>query len=225
MCLLHGLAGIRKGGQEGLQELQGFFHVAPADGGRHFGYHGVARYLAALNVVRQQTPVEADADFPVGYIQVEQPGKTVVVLNGQITALVEQRGNVGHVLGGGIEIFCHRFTATYFGRGYIETFQHLNQIGGRAAAEPVRVQTSFAEGVQQAEGIVDVWRGPREVVAVIVILQLLQCLFAGQFQAGGQHIQVLVHLCFHLFLRDAADGGVFGQHADVLDVVQFAEDA
>ena len=149
----------------------------------------------------------------------------VTILYGDVTALIEQRGDVGHPFGGGIKIFHHRFTAAYFlGRDMVFP-EHLYQVGRRAAAEPVGIQPSYAEGIQQTEGIVDVGRWPREVIAVVVVLQLLQRLFAAQFQAGSQHIQVLVHLRFHLFLSDATDGGIFGQHTDVLDVVQLAEDA
>ena len=38
-----------------------------------------------------------------------------------------------------------------------------------------------------------------------------------------KNINIVSHLCLHLLHRDAADGGKFGKHTDVLQIVQFAE--
>ena len=89
--------------------------------------------------MRQKTPVKTYADFAVGNVQIEQLGKLIIAFNRQITALVKQRSNIAHMLGGSIKIFRLHFTATDFGRRHRKTFQHLYQVGRRAAAEPVRV--------------------------------------------------------------------------------------
>ena len=64
-----------------------------------------------------------------------------------------------------------------------------------------------------------------EMVTVVIVLEFLHGLFAAYAHPSGQNVQVLVHLGGHFLFRDAADGGVFRQHADVFNVVQLAEDA
>ena len=63
------------------------------------------------------------------------------------------------------------------------------------------------------------------MVTVVIVLEFLHGLFAAYAHPSGQNVQVLVHLGGHFLFRDAADGGVFRQHADVFNVVQFTEDA
>ena len=63
------------------------------------------------------------------------------------------------------------------------------------------------------------------MVTVVIVLEFLHGLFAAYAHPSGQNVQVLVHLGGHFLFRDATDGGVFRQHADVLDIIQFAEDA
>ena len=63
------------------------------------------------------------------------------------------------------------------------------------------------------------------MVAVVSVLQLLQHLFIGQTELVGKTVDMPGHLRAHLLLRYATDGGVWLLHADVGNVVQFAEDA
>ena len=41
----------------------------------------------------------------------------------------------------------------------------------------------------------------------------------------GKNVNIVSHLCLHFLHRDTADGGKVGKHTDVLQIVQFAENA
>ena len=63
------------------------------------------------------------------------------------------------------------------------------------------------------------------MVAVVLGFQSGEGIFPAQTQPSGQNVQVRAHLGKDLLLRDAAYGCVLLQHADVLYVVELAEDA
>src|SRR5574344_588591 len=61
------------------------------------------------------------------------------------------------------------------------------------------------------------------MVAVVVAAQFLNCLFARKLLAGSKFVYVLGQLGQQFLFGYAAYSFIFGQHADVLYVVQFAE--
>ena len=63
------------------------------------------------------------------------------------------------------------------------------------------------------------------MVTVVIVLEFLHGLFAAYAHPFGQNVQVLVHLSGHFLFCDAADGSVFRQHTDILNVIQFTENA
>ena len=116
-------------------------------------------------------------------------------------------------------------SATNFRRNDIELPQHLDEICGSARTKPVVGVVVILEGIEKAEGIVDIGRRPREVIAVILLLQSLDGLFASYLLGLGEIVDIVGHLSEHLVLGYATHRGIVGTHGDVLQVVKFAEDA
>ena len=107
----------------------------------------------------------------------------------------------------------------------MELPQLLHQEGRRAALEPVTPEGSVLEGVEESEGVEDVGRGPCEMIAVILTPEGGECLLTCRALLGGHSVEVAGHLREDLVHRDAAHSCKLLVHADVLQVVQFAEDA
>ena len=63
------------------------------------------------------------------------------------------------------------------------------------------------------------------MIAIIVIFQFRKHFFARHFHTHGQYIHVIIHLSQHFFLADTANSSIRSIHTDVLDIIQFAEDA
>ena len=61
------------------------------------------------------------------------------------------------------------------------------------------------------------------MIAVIVLFQLTDDFVAGNLQLVSQKIKIIGHLGLHLLFTDTAEGSVWLVHADILNVVQFAE--
>ena len=116
-------------------------------------------------------------------------------------------------------------SATNFRRNDIELPQHLDEICGSARTKPVVGVVVILEGIEKAEGIVDIGRRPREVIAVILLLQSLDGFLASYLLSLGKVVDIVGHLRQHLVLGDAAHSSIVGAHGDVLQVVKLAEDA
>ena len=106
-------------------------------------------------------------------IQQVQTGERRIVLDGQITALIEQWGDVGHAFGRGIEVARFTLAPAYRLRNHLVFVQHLYQVGRRAATEPIRTDPAFAERSYQTKRIIDIGRGPGEMITVVIGFQLL----------------------------------------------------
>ena len=63
------------------------------------------------------------------------------------------------------------------------------------------------------------------MVSVVILFELPHGLFGGSAELSGQYFKVGCHLRPYFFLADAAYGGVFRQHADILNIVKLAKDA
>ena len=75
-----------------------------------------------------------------------QSGDTA--LDGEVSALVEQGDDVGQSFRGSVEIggVC-LYLSAQLGGGHAKLAQHLYQVGGCAATEPVCPNLAFGEGV------------------------------------------------------------------------------
>ena len=63
------------------------------------------------------------------------------------------------------------------------------------------------------------------MVTVIIRFQGTQGTLRRNAEVVGQTTDILAHLLTHFLLRDATERGVLREHADILDIVQLAEDA
>ena len=153
------VCGVGDGGEEGLQQAERAVHVLLHDGPVHFGHHGVGE-SRSLHIVGEEAPHQPDAYFLVGDVERVEFRQLVIVLDGDVSALVEQGGDALHAFGGGVEVGGDGFRSAYLGRHHVVFPQHLDEVGGRTAAKPVRVHPPVGEGVHQAEGVVDVGGRP-----------------------------------------------------------------
>ena len=166
-----------------------------------------------IYIVGQKALHQSYTYLPVGNVEGVKVGCPVIVLDGDIAALIEQGSNGFHALRGGIEGRGHDLNTGEVGGGSVELPHHLYKEGRRAALEPVTPEGSVLKGIEEAEGIEDVGRGPCEVIAVILTPEGGECLLTCCALLCGHSVEVAGHLREDLV------------HADVLQVVQFAEDA
>ena len=131
---------IRNGGEKLLKQTQGSIHIAQAYRTIHTAYGSKPHIGIVSQIVRQQTLHQSHPYLPVRNIQRVKLGIFIIVLYRDIAALIEQRRNSCHPLGRGIKTGSHSLHAVSHFRGKnMELAQHLYQIGGRAAAKPIRV--------------------------------------------------------------------------------------
>ena len=79
--------------------------------------------------------------------------------------------------------------------------------------------------VQQAEGVIDVLRLCREVIAVVAVLYPEEHLLGRVFIGLCHPFDVMLKHGLDFSLCESADGGELLQHGDVLQIVDGREDA
>ena len=179
MSFIIRVVALRNSRKKCLQHLQGLVHPPITNGNRHLGYHRVGVLRVPLHIIGQQATHQADTNFLIGHIEQVKISLLIVIFDGDIATLIKQRGGVLHSFRGSVKIRRKNLFTSYCGRKNIKFLQHFNQIGGRAATEPVRVHFTVGKGIQQAEGIVNIGRRPGEMITVIIALQLCKSLLAG----------------------------------------------
>ena len=63
------------------------------------------------------------------------------------------------------------------------------------------------------------------MITIIVLFQFCQHFITHYLHFFRQQIQIIAHLLLYFFFRNAADGSIRFIHTDVLDIIQFTEDA
>ena len=104
MSLMIGYMAIRNGFEVILQKLQGTIHILLADKGCHLG-DGNASLLGtfAIHVVGQEIVKQSYSYFLVRDVEGIELGILVVILDGYVSALIEQWGDGLHLFRRGIE--------------------------------------------------------------------------------------------------------------------------
>ena len=101
----------------------------------------------------------------------------------------------------------------------------LYHIAWSARTKPVRSNLLIVQCLYQAERIEDVLRVLAEMIAVIISAQLFQTLLVCHTKRLAKRLNIPTHRRGQLCKADATDGRILVVHADVVKVVQFAEDA
>ncbi len=171
-----GILAIGNGREHGLHQPQRPVHVIEVDAFRHLPYQR-PQLGRTLHVVGEQAFHQPDAHFFVRNVQQVQLRERRIVLDGEVSALVEQGRDIGHTLGRSIEIAGFALPSAYCLRNNLVLVEHFYQVGGCSASEPERFQFAFVQCSQQTVGVIDIGRGPCEVIAVIVFLQPFHGLF------------------------------------------------
>ena len=160
---------IRDGGKERLQQTQHPVHVAAHQGTGQIDHRGIGRLCVTCHIIRYEAAHQAYPHFRIRDVQRIDLEHLIISLDGDIAALVQQGGDALHPFGRCVEIGRHSLVASYPGGQYTEFVQHFDEVCGRAAAEPIGVQPPVGESIQQAERVVDVGRGPCEMVTVVMV--------------------------------------------------------
>ncbi len=226
MPLVVGVVAVRHRLQEVVQQTEGSIHIPLLHQYRHLGDGRVGLRRLIRQIMRQETTIQPHPYFLIRQCQLIQFRRLIISLDGYVSTLIEQRYDGGHRFGGGIKVFLvHLYGFAKICRQEIILSHHIDEIGRRARAEPVRIHFSIGKAIQQAVRIEDIWRWPTEMVSIIMTFQLLDGFFPAEFQFLSQFINIIAHLGQQFLLGDTADAGIRHLHTHILDVVQLAEDA
>lgn len=181
--------------------------------------------LAQVDVVGEEEADEAFLHFLVGESEGVGLEASVVVLYGEVSALVEDGDGVGvhgvdagegvgggHLAGEAVEVVA-------------VALQELDEEGGGAGLEPVTSEIPLGEGVEEAEGVVDVVAVLGEVVAVEPVFEGPGGFFFRHAVGLAEGADVVGEVGAEFLLGDAADVGESVVHGDVHEVVDIAAHA
>lgn len=107
----------------------------------------------------------------------------------------------------------------------IRALQYINQKGRSARREPEVLVLLCIESVEQAERIIDVGTILTEMIAVVLPFQVSASFLISPIVCLGHSLDVRFQVCEQFLLGDAAECTEIIVHADVLQIIQFAEDA
>ena len=136
------------GREERLEKLQHTVHVVARHCSGHVNHHGIGGQAVGGDIIRDEASHQSDSDFLIGNVEGVSVEVYIVVFDGDVSALVEEWDDACHPFGGRVEIGCHGFGTPDFRRWHIELVEHFDEVGGRAAPEPVRTQLSVGKSVE-----------------------------------------------------------------------------
>ena len=172
MSLVVRVVALRNSKEVGLEKTQHAVKVVMVERRVHPSDRGDTFLPTCLYIVGKEALHQTDADFPVRNVKGVEAGEAVIAFYGEIAALIQQRSDGFHVLGWCVKSRSHCHGWLKHRRHDIELTQLLNQESRGAALKPVAVQHLVLQGVEQAERIEDVGRRPREMITVVLLLQL-----------------------------------------------------
>ena len=212
----------REEGGERVAESLGMPFVQQQDGIQYPAAH-LSR--GRFQVVGGQQGEESLAHLVVGEVQQETARTAVVLLDGEVPALVNHGQGTLHV---GLVVHKHGGVVEASGQlvdVLVAAGKQADEVGGRAGGEPVVAELLHVEGVEDAEGVVDVGHGRAEVIAVVLPLQEVPHLVKAASVLPGQGGDRFCEVLAHLLPGNAAESLVAVVHADVLGLVEAAEHA
>ena len=163
-------------------------------------------------------------DFPVGVSQVVNAEIGVISFDSKITALIEHRNRTHDSFGRCVELLVDSLD-TFQGTDIeIGLTKQVYQESRSARREPEVLVLLCIEGVEQAERVIDVGTMLAEMITVIPLFQMNTCFLESFVVRFGHPLDVRFQFRQQLLLGDAADSAEVIAHADILQIVQLAED-
>ena len=99
------------------------------------GWNGIA-----LNIERNENAHQSHLDFLIGISKRVHARPGIIVFYRQVTALIEQRQHVVHVLCRSVKVFLHSFAAVNLSQVGMELPHHVDKERRRAGGEPIVVE-------------------------------------------------------------------------------------
>ena len=113
--------------QVGLKEAEHLIEVVFEQGEIHLGDGSISSFRAHFNVIGQEAFHQSHTYLAIGKVERVETRSPVVVLDGHITALIEQWSDGAHVFGRSIEGRRKNLHLADSRWHYIELPQHLNK--------------------------------------------------------------------------------------------------
>lgn len=172
----------------------------------------------------EQVGEKSLADLGVWITESEAVASLIVRLDCQVSGVIACES----------QIVAQHIAGFQYGSGYGGSFQIRSspvvlqklfyKTCRSAGLEPVVADIQKVQGFDDAERIVDIGKVLREMIAVILYLELLQCFFGRPSPLLSQIFDSLLEIVLQFLGGDSADGGISRVERDVGYVVQSAED-
>ena len=148
-----GLVAIRYRAKESLEQVQGTVHVVLYQALCHAASRvgGIERVRG--DVRRNESLGQAYLHLLVWNVEGVVIEVLVIVLDGDIAALIEERHDGGHFFCRGIKLIVGCFDVGKFRRQGVVLSHHVDEIGRRARTKPIRTYLLLGEASEEAEGV------------------------------------------------------------------------
>ena len=178
-----------------------------------------------MNIVGNEDAHQPHLHLLVGIAKCVELHDWVIILNGDVTALIEQRQDGLHVLRRLVKVGSPHLTAIDLCDVGVEVLEHVDQKCWCTRGEPVMVEFAVVHRREQAEGIQNALAVLREMIAVVMIEELVNDLLMAVVVFLCQHTDSLLEVVFQLLYCYAAHSRILRQHRDVVQVIELREDA
>ena len=213
---------VRNAGKEGRQALAPCVEVIAQESTRQLYRQGVRRLLRAEIVGGNQ---REETLFHLVVRQIEQVGvgEAVVVLDGQITALIDHGQRALHVRPVVDKIRRVVILPRQLVEVLVRMAEQAYQVTGRTRAKPIVLDIPNAKRIEQAKGIEDVRLPLTEMITVIMPLQQLAHLRGAHPHLVRHSVHLVMKRPLQFSLRDTADRLIGRTHTDILRLVETTE--
>ena len=148
----------------------------------------------------------------------------VAALDGEVARLVEEQGGTASRHVGCLQDVAQDAAVVEIAQAQFGIVEELGEERGGAGGSPEVLEFGLCQRIDKAVGIIDVHHVVfREMVAVVIFLQSVVGFLCRPFVARRHLFQLRLEVLPDLFLRNAAEGSVFGLETDVGQVVECGE--
>ena len=132
--------------------------------------------------------------FLIRIIQRIKSKTAVVILYSQISALIDNRNEMGTFRIDTVQHICRNLHSLNFFQPVIMLFQQVNQVRGSTCSKPVIAECHRVERIEQAERIVDTGSVEIKMIAVITFLHFKAHAIIIHILRFGKKMQVFVKI-------------------------------